>query len=276
MKTKKTKKTSLKERMKKKREELVNKTKKGNVLNIKEGTTRIRILPTGDEEDFIKEVVYFYMKHIVWSPSTFDEPCYGMETYNDLKKSKDEDDQNLAKRMSPKQGYLMAVVVYEDDKGKKVNKEDSGKLMRIPGGLYQDIIDLYLDDDEWGDMTDPKNGYDIKIIRTGSGKNDTNYTVQPCKNTPLPKEYAKKPIDLDKMVRDIIDPYDVIEEKVNEFIGSIDDDDDEDDKGKDKKGKKGKKDKKKDKAKDDFGSNSKSKTSKKDKKGKDKKKTSKK
>ena len=30
-----------------------------------------------------------------------------------------------------------------------------------------------LDEDEAGDMTDPKTGYDIKVIRSGSGKLDT-------------------------------------------------------------------------------------------------------
>lgn len=262
-------KLSLKERMKKKREELGSKGKKGNTLAIKEGTTRVRILPVGEDNDFIKEVTFFYLKHPIYSPSTFGEPCPIMDKYQDLKGTKDEDEQVLVKKLSPKQAYLMPVVVFEDDKGKKINTEDSGKLMRIPGGLYQQILDLYLDEDEWGDMTHPKDGYDIKIIRTGKTLTDTEYTVSPCKNTPLDKTYAKKVFDLDKAVRGVIDPFDVIEEKLEDFLGEDHDDDDEDDKK--SKGKDKKKDKKKSKAKDDFSS---SKSKKKDKE-KETKKTSK-
>jgi len=242
------KKASLKERMKKKKEELKTKGQKGNVLFIKEGTLRVRLLPVGADNDIIAEVTHFYLNEKLrgfFSPSTFCEPCPGIEAYNDLKKSKDETDQDLAKKLSPKQAYLMPVLVYEDEKGKKIDKEKSEKLMKITGGLYQTIIDLYLDDDEWGDMTDPKNGYDLKITRTGKGKNDTEYSVAPCKNTPLPKEYAKKTYDLEKMVKAEIESYDVIQDKVSEFLGI--DDDDKPKKKKDKKGKSKDKDKKEDK-----------------------------
>lgn len=264
------KKASLKERMKKKREELASRGKKGSTLNIKEGTTRVRLLPVGPDKDFIAEVTFFYLKFGIYSPDTLGKPCPIMEKYQELKKSKDEDDQKIVKKLTPKQAYLMPVVVYEDEKGKRINSEDSGKLMRIPGGLYQSILDLYLDEDEWGDMTDPKNGYDIKITRTGKTMTDTEYSVAPCKNSPLDKAFAKKVFDLDKAVEAVIDPYDEIEEKLEDYLGSnIDDDEDEDD----KKSKK-KKDKKKAKAKDDFSSSKKkdkSKDKKKDKSKDDKK-----
>jgi len=246
------KKLSLKDRMKKKREELASRGKKGNILNIKEGTIRVRILPVGPDNEFIQEVTFMYLKHVIFSPSTFGEPCPILDKYHELKKSKDDVEQEIAKKLYPKQGYLMPVVVYEDEKGKKINKEDSGKLMRIPGGLYQSILDLYLDEDEWGDMTDPKNGYDIKINRTGKGQKDTEYSVAPCKNSPLDKEYGRKVFDLEKAVKAEILPYEEIEEKLDEFLGMDHDDPDEDDKGK--------KAKKKSKAKDDFSSSKKSKT----------------
>ena len=31
-------------------------------------------------------------------------------------------------------------------------------------------------------MTDPKTGYDIKVIRSGSGKLDTTYSARACKD----------------------------------------------------------------------------------------------
>jgi len=229
-------KSSLKDRLKKKRDELATKGGGGSVLYIKEGTTRIRILPIKDEE-LAYEVTHFYLNEKlkgIYSAATFDEDCPAMNTYQELKNSKDDDDQELAKKLSPKKAYLIPVVVYEDDKGKKIDKEKAGKLMKISNGVYQSIIDLYLDEDDWGDMTDPKDGYDIKIIRSGKGKNDTEYSVMTCKNSPLDKEYAKTKVDLKAMVRGLIEPYDVVQGKIDEFLG-IDSDDDDDDEPKKKK-----------------------------------------
>ena len=43
-----------------------------------------------------------------------------------------------------------------DEKGSKVDYEGKDKGVLVPRSVYQDIIDLYLDEDEAGDMTDPK------------------------------------------------------------------------------------------------------------------------
>lgn len=243
-------KENLKEKMKKKRAALAASGQKGNVLYIEEGTIRIRILPTKDG-DFSSEVDHVYLnKELkgVFQASTIGEPCPLDEKYKELKKSKDEDDHELAKKLSPRKAYLIPVVVYEDEKGKKIDKDKSGKLMKIPKGVYEKLLDLYLDDDEWGDMTDIKNGYDVKITRIGKTQNDTNYDCSPCKNTLLDKKYAKE-VDLDKMVKALFEPYDVVKAKVDAFLGTDEDD-----------SKKSKKDKKKDKggkAKDDFKSSTK-------------------
>lgn len=228
---------SLKDRLKKKRDELA--TRGGgdsNVLYVKEGSVRVRILPI-EKEELAAEVTHFYLNEKlkgIYSAVTVGEPCPAQEAYNELKKSKDPEDQELAKKLVPKKAYLIPVLVYADEKGKEIDKDKSGKLMKIANGVYQSIIDLYLDEDEWGDMTDPKKGYDIKIKRTGKGKLDTEYSVSACKNTPLAKEYAKKKIDLDGMVRSLIEPYDVVQEKIDEFL-NLDADDDDDDKPKKKK-----------------------------------------
>ena len=176
-------KPSLKDKLRKKRKEL---SEKGgyNVLSVKEGTTRIRILPI-EQEELAAEVTYFFLKKGVYSAASVGEHCPIMDKYTELKNSKDDDDQELAKKLSPKKRYLIPVILYEDEKGKKIDKDKSGKLMLVTGGVYQNIIDLYLDEDEWGDMMDPKKGYDIKIIRTGKGQNDTEYTVSPCKRLML-------------------------------------------------------------------------------------------
>ena len=234
-------KSTLKERMLKKKEELKARGSKGDIIYLKEGTLRVRPLPVGDENDFVVEVTQFYLGAEikgVYSPSTFGLPCAIMEKYNELKESSDPDDKELAKKFVPKKKYLMPVVVFADEKGKQIDKEKSGRMVQLTNGLYQEIIDLYLDEDEWGDMTDTEEGYDLKLTRTGTGMTDTEYAVKPCKNSSLDKEFRKE-INLDELAKSLLPTYEESKEKINSFLNL--DDDDEDEKPKKKKKKKSKK-----------------------------------
>ena len=128
----------------------------------------------------------------------------------------------------------MGGIVYSDEKGTKVDYEGKDKGVLIPRSVYQDIIDLYLDEDEAGDMTDPRTGYDIKIIRSGSGKNDTTYSARACKPTKLDKKYSGN-VDLESIVRSQIKDYDELEETLASFLKEGRDSDEEDEKPKKKK-----------------------------------------
>lgn len=222
------------DRLKKKRVELKTKGGGGNITFLKEGTLRVRLLPVNEEADFVMEVTQFYLGQTikgVFSPSTFGQPCAIMEKYEELKSSSDDDDKELAKKFTPKKKFLAACIVL-DDKGQKVDEEKGVTLVQLTSGLYQELIDLYLDDEEWGDMTDPESGYDIKLTRTGSGMMDTEYSCKPCKNTALPKKYNKE-IDLEEMVKSIIPSYEETQDKINQFLGGgVDSDDDEEEKPK--------------------------------------------
>lgn len=247
-KSKSTKKLSLKERVKAKKEELKNRSSRSNVIRQKdEGTIRVRIMQVGEDKEFYREVINFWLNNdlgSITSPQTIGQPCAAYEKYQELKESDDEMDMELAKKLTPRTKPVIPIIYYDDLKGKKVNSENSGKLLQISTGVLQEILDLYLDDDDWGDMTDPKKGYDIKITREGKGRFDTNYTVQPCKNTPVPKEF-RKPVDLDELVKAEIDSFDTTLDKVNKWLDSSPDtSDDDDDAPKKKKSKKSSKDKK--------------------------------
>lgn len=208
------------------------------------GTTRIRIVSAGPNEELGVEVIRFYLKdHSIISPASFDEPCPVMDKYKELKDSKDEDDKKLAKKFVPSRRYVIACLVYKDEKGKEFDYDGKPRLVMIPSSVYQDIIELYLDEDEAGDMTDPKNGYDIKIDRSGSGKFDTSYSVRNCKPTKVDKELLK-PVDLIGMVKSQIKPYEEIEEELNKFLNNSPDDYDDEDEEEPRKKKKDKKKKK--------------------------------
>ena len=150
-----------------------------------------------------------------------------MEKYQELKSSNDEDDKELAKRLVPRRKYILGGPVYADEKGTKFDYDGQDKGVLVPRSVYQDVIDLYLDEDEAGDMTDPKNGYDIKIIRSGSGKMDTTYSARACKPTKLDKKYQGT-VDLEGIVRSQIKSYDELEEMLAKFLNEDHGDDDED------------------------------------------------
>ena len=259
----KTTKKSLKQRLAERKAKITSGGGTGFILKLKEEKTyRIRILPVGEDKEFYADLVSFYLGNTeelgeVISPSTFGDPCALLEAYNEYKSSKSEEDKTIAKELVPRNKTVLPIVMYEDEKGKTIDEKNSKRLLQVTGGVLQEIIDLYLDEDEGGDMTDPRKGYDLKITRTGKGMKDTKYSVRACKPTALPKEYWKEEFDLDAAVKEQISSYDETATKLESFLGTIgsDDDDDEDDtpkKSKKKKSSKGKSTKTKKKRKTDI------------------------
>lgn len=234
--------SSTREKMLARKKQLESKGSGGGLVYPKEGTTRVRIKSQGDDKELGLEIIQFYLEGEggVISPATFDEPCPFMEKYNELKNSKDGDDKELAKHLVPRRRYIIGGLVYEDDKGSKVGYDGQDKGVLIPRAVYQDIIDLYLDEDEAGDMTDPISGYDIKITRSGSGKFDTTYSARACKPSKLDKKYQGD-VDLEGIVRNQIKSYDELEDMLNKYLKEDHQSDDEEEKEKPKSDKKKKK-----------------------------------
>lgn len=222
--------TSTREKMLARKKQLESKGSGSGFIYPKEGTLRMRIKSPGDDQELGMELVTFYLGNDVGSivsPATFDEPCPFMEKYKELKESSDDADKELAKnKFIPRRKYVIGGVIYTDEKGKSLDYDGKDKAVQIPRSVYQDIIDLYLDEDEAGDMTDPVNGYDIKIIRTGSGKMDTTYSARACKPTALDKK-ARGTVDLEGMVRAQIKSYDELEELLTKYLNESDDSDEE-------------------------------------------------
>lgn len=252
MKTEKKKKKKLSGEGKSTREKMLERKKKmssggGGLIFPKDGTVRFRVHSRGSDEEIGIELVHIFLNKelgSVISPETFGEPCPFIEKYKKLIKSKKDDDKLLAKKMVPKTKYAIPVTLYEDLKGKKIDTTSIGKGMQIPKSAYQDLIDLYLDEDDWGDLTDPRRGYDVKLSKQGSGLN-TEYSLVACPKTKADSSMPKV-VDLESIVRGQIKSYDELEELLERFLNDtdLDDDDDEDDDRPKKKKKKGDKDKK--------------------------------
>jgi len=223
---------STRDKMIARKKDLSSRGTKGELQFIKEGTTRIRLKSQGPDSELGLEVVQFYLGGDIGgiiSPMTFDEDCPFMEMYKKLKDSSKESDKKLAALLVPKRRFVIGGCGYKDEKGKEPDEEKIDKAWLVTRSIYQDITDLYLDEDEWGDMTDPEEGYDLKISRTGKGKNDTAYSVTPCSKKPRHKAMSKKEyIDLEAIVRGQIKSYDELEDLLNTFLSNSPDDEEED------------------------------------------------
>lgn len=237
---------SLKERLAKQREEIKSRSSSGTtgLIFIKEGTYRIRPLPVGDDEDWGWEITQFYLgseiKGVI-SPVSVGLPCPIFEKHKELASSKNDADLELAKLLTPRKRYLVAVLLYKTEKGGEIDEENSGKLVLLTGKMYGQMIDFFLDSD-LGDFTDPEEGYDIKIKRSGKTKTDTEYSVTAMRPSAVPAKWSK-PVDLEAMVKAIIPSYDEAERKLNQYLqneGSSPEED-EDDEPRSARRKKGKK-----------------------------------
>ena len=224
-------KKSLREKMEERKKRLKNSGgKSAIVFQSNEETIRVRILPLIDNnDDFMVDIQQHYLgsdiKGVI-SPSSFGKPCAINDAYNELKSSKKAEDKNLAKKFPPRQKSLARCLFYKDDKGKVVDTERTGKFILLAKAQAQQITDLYLDD-EWGDPTDPDDGYDIKLTREGKGQLDTEYSAKACKNTPLPKAYRKMVTDMEVELAKVIPTYEETQEYIEQFL-SIPPDDEED------------------------------------------------
>ena len=224
-------KLSTREKMLVRKENLDKRGSGGNINYIKDGTTRIRLKGQGPTEEIGMEIIQFYLGKdaggSVISPATFGEPCPFMEKYQKLKGSKKEADMELAKKLAPKRRYLVAGIGYKDSKGKEIDLDKVDKLWQIPRSVYQDIIELYLDED-YGDMTDPDEGYDLKITRSGQGQLDTTYSVLAAPKKPLDPQYQGD-VNIESLLRPGMKSYDELEDMLNKFLSISDEDDEEED-----------------------------------------------
>lgn len=230
----------MKKRLAKKAENIKKNSSGGNKYKFfmfKEGTTRMRMVNVGEDEDFSLEVSVFYLgKDIgyVVSPSSFGMKCALTLKYEKLAKSKDEAERELAARMKPKRRFMGLGYRYKDEKGSEVDTAEGVKPILLTNGQAQDLIDYFLDEEQ-GDFTHPLEGFDIKFKRTGKTQMDTEYGTVCCKPTKAAKEF-RGPYDLEEEVKKIMPSYEETKEIVKQFLTQgVEDEDDEDEKPKNKK-----------------------------------------
>ena len=214
-----------------------------NIWKPDEGKQRIRIVPYRYQTDFPFIELYFHYElpgPNYLSPISFDDADgIGAEELverrdpiaefaEEMRRNKGQEGYEMWKTLYPKQRTFAPVVVRgEEDQG--VRFWGFGKT------IFEDLLEKFADPD-WGDLSDPKEGRDIKLTYIPRAQSDTNYpqtkiNVSP-KKTPLAEdeEQLKKYFDSQTRITDVFDvpTEDELQEALEDYIEGRDGEDEED------------------------------------------------
>lgn len=150
-----------------------------------EKTIRLISFPDNDGQPF-KELWFYYNignNPGLLSPNQFGKPDPIQELINKLRSDDTKESYELCKKLYPKMRSFIPVVVRgEEEKG--VRLWSFGKM------VYQELLKYMLDADYAPDITDPKEGFDIKVSCTQPpGKLYAETSVRPRpRSTPLSED----------------------------------------------------------------------------------------
>ncbi len=183
-----------------------------------EATVRLISFADNDGQPF-KELWFYYNignNPGLLAPKQFSEPDPIQELINKLRDDGSKDSYELAKKLYPKMRTFAPVIVRgEEDKG--VRLWSFGKT------VYQSLLNIMLDED-YGDITDPIEGRDVKVTCTKApGRMWATTTVRPRgKDNPLApdatqaKEWLANIPSLDDLYT--LKSYDELEMIVNDWL----------------------------------------------------------
>ena len=193
-----------------------------------EMTVRILSFPDNDGQPF-KELWFYYNignNPGLLAPYQFGKPDPIQELINKLRDDGSKESYELAKKLYPKmRSYAPVVVRGEEDKGIR--------LWAFGKTVYQSLLNIMLDED-YGDITDPSEGRDVKVVCTKPpGRMWATTEVRPRgKQTPLStdSDQSKSWLDgipsLDEMYT--CKTYEELEKLVNDWLNGEDSSENED------------------------------------------------
>lgn len=164
-----------------------------------EGLNTVRIVPVkGQELPFIKLLFHYVTGKTILSPRSWG----GVDPIADFsdrliregggKLSKDEF--KAAKQFSPQLRTYVPIVV----RGKE---EEGIKFWAFGETTYKTILSIYTDED-FGNISDPEAGYDLKLIYTPKEKSDTNYAKTVVTARPKSSVLTENQEQLNKMLNE--------------------------------------------------------------------------
>lgn len=190
-----------------------------------ETTIRLMAYPDNDGQPF-KELMFYYNignNPGLLAPYQFQKPDPIQELITKLRDEGSKDTYEMAKKLYPKMRcYAPVIVRGEEDKGVR--------LWAFGKQVYQSLLNYMLDED-YGDITDPETGRDIRITCSKApGKQYATTEVRPRgKDSPLAEDASQSKNWLDNVpdVNDLFElkSYDELERIVNAWLQGDEDDD---------------------------------------------------
>ena len=183
-----------------------------------ETTVRLLAFSDNDGQPFKERWFYYNIGNNpgLLSPHQFGKPDPIQELINTLRADGKKESYELAKKLYPKmRAYAPVIVRGEEDRG--VRLWSFGKM------VYQSLLNIMLDED-YGDITDPTEGRDIKVICTKApGRQWATTEVRPRgmqsklgDTTKLMKEWLAGIPDIDEMYT--LKEYNELENIVNSWL----------------------------------------------------------
>jgi len=219
-------------------------SKSNNLWKPDEGKHRIRIVPYRWQKDYPFLELYFHYElpgPNYLSPISFDEESgIGSQELierqdpiadfaDEVRRNRGQEGYEMWKTLFPKRRTFAPVVVRgEEDQG--VRFYGFGKT------IFENLLEKFADPD-WGDLSDPKEGRDIKLTYIPRAQSDTNYpktkiNVSP-KKTPLAEseEQLKKFFDSQVQITEVFDvpTEDELQEALEDYIQGEESDDEPED-----------------------------------------------
>ena len=187
-----------------------------------ETTVRLMAYPDNDGQPF-KELMFYYnigTNRGLLSPYQFGKPDPIQELITKLRDEGSKESYELAKKLYPKMRcYAPVVVRGEEEKGVR--------LWAFGKTVYQTLLNYMLDED-YGDITDPHEGRDVRVsCQKNPGQQWATTDVRPRgKDSPLSEDAAKSKQWLDSIpdVNDLFEmkSYEDLERIINEWLNGDD------------------------------------------------------
>jgi len=191
-----------------------------------EHTVRLLSIPDNDGQPF-KELMFYYNipgQRGLLAPYQFNQKDPIQELITKLRDDGTKESYELAKKLYPKmRTYAACIIRGEEDKGAQI--WGFGKT------VYQKLLSLMLDED-YGDITDPKDGRDIKVAcNKNPGQQWAMTEVTPrgkstllSKDKKQAKEWLTTIPDVDSLFT--CKTYDELSKIVNDWLNGEDDEED--------------------------------------------------
>jgi len=154
-----------------------NKGRKDVIWRSEPGEYVVRLLPwkNNDGQPFKERWFYYNIgQGSILAPNQFGKSDPIQELINKLHASGKKDDKELAKKLYPKMRAFAPVIV-------RGQEEKGVMLWSMSKGVYARLLEFFLDSDI-GDITDPKEGFDLKVkILKQPGKMYADTVVDPAR-----------------------------------------------------------------------------------------------